>query len=345
MSTTSVPMKNENRVQIQLVVAILLAIAGIGAWIYQLNQGLQITGLGEQIIWGLYIAAFFTAIGAGATMLVLTGVSEFTTLLDESAKKRSLLLALASFVAGGMLIAIDLGNPFQTWRILTAFRFSSMMTWDFWLLLLSMLVAVVYLLMFQSGGTRKALGVLGIVTGVAVVVIEAWMLSQLAAHPMWTTGLTVVTFLVGAAIAGLSIALIAGIAPEQTRNLLRIFLVVSLVLVAIEILTTLVGGEDGVGVILAGFAAPAFWWQVILGLVAAFVLLTREKLHWLAGLLALSGVVAEKVWLLGAGQANPWLDLPAGVYTPNWFEIVAVVGMAGLGYLVYLLLILILKPE
>ena len=38
-----------------------------------------------------------------------------------------------------------------------------------------------------------------------VVVVEGWMLASLAARPMWASGLTAVTFLVGATIAGLSL--------------------------------------------------------------------------------------------------------------------------------------------
>ena len=77
MTTTTASVKNEGKGSTGLVVGFVLAIAGIGAWIYQLGQGMQITGLNQQIVWGLYIAAFFTAVGAGAALLGIAGISEF----------------------------------------------------------------------------------------------------------------------------------------------------------------------------------------------------------------------------------------------------------------------------
>ncbi len=345
MTTTTASVKNERQGSTGLIAGFVLAIAGIGAWIYQLGQGLQITGLNQQIVWGLYIAAFFTAVGAGAALLAAAGISEYYENLDLAERKRCLLLALACFFTGGMLIAVDLGNPIHTLLIATAGKFTSMMTWDFWLLALSVLVTLAYLLVFKSPSSRKLVGTLGILSALAVVIVEAWMLSRLAAHPMWQSGFTVITFLVGAAIAGLSIALVAGAGEHSLHGWLKGLLWISLGLVIIELLTGLVGGSDEVKLVTAGFTAPAFWWQIVLGIAVPLFLLNQKSKLWLAGTLALSGVVAEKVWLLAAGQAKPWLDLPEGVYTPSWVELVAVIGLAGLGYLVYRLLMVIFKPE
>ena len=218
----------------------MLAIVGIGAWIYQLGQGMQITGLNQQIVWGLYIAAFFTAVGAGAALLGIAGISEFYGMIDLVGRKHSLLLALACFFTGGILIAVDLGNPIRTLLIATAGKFTSMMTWDFWLLLVAVLITLVYLLVFKSASSRKLVGTFGVLSALAVVIVEAWMLSRLSAHPMWRSGFTVVTFLVGAAIAGVSIALIAGVGELNVRLWLKALLGVSLGLVVIELLTGLV---------------------------------------------------------------------------------------------------------
>jgi len=281
-----VSVKRDNTV---LIVAVVLALAGIGAWIYQLVAGMQATGLGQQIVWGLYIAAFFTAVGAGAALLAVTGVSEYLPLLGGVTRGRLLVLALASFIIGALLIALDVGSPFRLWRVITSFRFSSMMTWDFWLLVVAGVIALVYLLAVKGGKVQKGLSVLAVLAGVLVVMAEGWMLSKMAAHPMWGSGLTVVSFLVGAVIAGLSLALVAGWGDEKLQSWLKIALWVGLGLVLVEVLTSLVGGGEEVGLILGGFAAPAFWWQVIVGLLVPIVLLVRKRYLWLAGVLALSG--------------------------------------------------------
>ena len=145
-------------------------------------------------------------------------------MIDLIDRKHSLLLALACFFTGGILIAVDLGNPIRTLFIATAGKFTSMMTWDFWLLLVAVLITLVYLLVFKSASSRKLVGTFGVLAALAVVIVEAWMLSRLSAHPMWRSGFTVVTFLVGAAIAGVSIALIAGVGEPKVRLWLKALL-------------------------------------------------------------------------------------------------------------------------
>ncbi|MGA2504687.1 MAG: NrfD/PsrC family molybdoenzyme membrane anchor subunit [Anaerolineales bacterium] len=344
MTTSTIPMKKNN---VAFIVTILLALAGIGAWIYQLIAGMQTTGLGEQIVWGLYISAFFTAVGAGAGLLALTGVSEFIPVFPVTWRARNLILAVTSFIIGALLIAIDVGNPIQIWRVITAFRFSSSMVWDFWLLIVGGVVALIYLLVGRDKKPQKVLAILGILAAVAVVVTESWMLSMEAAHahPLWGSGLIVINFLLGAAIAGMSIAVVAGSTDNRVLSWLQVALWLSLAFVFLETVTDLVSESDEIGLVLIGFAAPAFWLQVIVGLLLPIVLLVRKTYLWLAGILAVFGVVAERLWTLAAGQAIPRLALPQGVYFPSWVELISVIGMIAIGILIYRLLIMIVKPE
>lgn len=335
MTTSELSMKKNNSTLITIIIPVLLALAGVGAWVYQLNQGMQTTGLTQQIVWGVYIAAFFTAIGAGAALLALTGAAEYFPLFAGINRARNLRLALTSFIIGVCLITMDVGNPFQIWRIITGFRFSSLMTWDLWFLFAAGIVTLVYLFSVKSDKPQKGLGALGIAAAIAVVAVEGWMLSTMPSRPFWGSAYTVLSFLLGAIIAGISIILAAGDARENTQNWMKIALWLSLALVVIDVLTGVVGGSAEVGLILGGFAAPFFWFQIILGVLLPIGLLTRKKYEWLAGILAIFGVVAEKIWMLAAGEAKPWLALPEETYFPTWVEIIAVIGMVALGVLVY----------
>ena len=321
-----------------LVIAAILAVAGIAAWIYQIVQGMQVTGLGQQVVWGLYIAGFFSAIGAGAGLLGLVGLSEFRPLLPLAARTRALSLALAAFIAGGLLITMDVGNPLQLWRIVAGLRFSSMMTWDFWLLVIAGLVTLIYLIAARAAHSQKGLGVIGLLAAVTVVAVEGWMLAVLSARPLWGSGLTLVNFLLGAAIAGISLALIAGYAKERLTSLLGIALGLSLIFVLAEVLTGLLSGEARtqaeIGLLLTGSMAPVFWFHLAAGLILPLALL-RSGSVTAAGALALMGVLAEKIWLLAVGQAQPWLALPQGSYYPTWVEWAAVAGAIAVGALVF----------
>lgn len=324
-----------------LILAIILALAGIGAWIYQLSQGMQVTGLGQQVVWGLYIAGFFTAMGAGAGLLGLVGLSEFRSLLPVAARTRALSLALAAFIAAGLLIMMDLGNPVQLWRLVIGLRFSSMMTWDFWLLAIAGVVTLVYLLAARTGQAQKTLGALGALAALLVVVVEGWMLSNLSARPLWGSGLTVLTFLLGAAITGLSLALLLQPGVTQLRSWLGFALGMSLVFVLAEVLTGLLSGEmrtvSEMRLLLVGFPAVVFWFHIVVGLVLPLILLRAGSLLT-AGVLALVGVLTEKVWFLATGQAEPWLPLPQGSYFPSWVEFLAVIGAISVGILIYMIL-------
>ena len=334
-----------NKVNIELIAVILLALIGIGAWVYQLVAGMQVTGLNDQIVWGLYIAAFFAAVGTGAGLLVLTGVSEFVSLIPTAERVRMLYLSLASLVVGGLLITLDVGNPVQMWRIVSAFKFSSMMTWDFWLLVITVVTALLYLLAARGGDAQKVWGGIAILAGVAVVVVEGWMLSTQAAHPMWGSALTVLSFLVGAGIAGLSIAMIGGATNTPLQTWLKVMLGLSLVFVLAEIVVGLVSGEEEIRLLLTGFAAPAFWLHIVVGLVLPLVLLFADRgINWVP-FLALFGVLAEKVWTLASGAALPWMPEPQGVYFPSWVEILAVLGMIAIGVLIYRLLPIVFRTE
>ena len=343
MTTTTVNVKKDNTV---LIAAAVLALVGIGAWVYQLVAGMQVTGLGNQIVWGLYIAAFFTAVGAGAGVLVLTGASEFLPLISAEKRVTALYLSLSSLVVGGLLISLDVGNPINMWRIITAFEFSSMMTWDFWLLVVAVVVAVVYLLSARGGDAQKVMGGVAILAGVAVVVVEAWMLSTQAAHPMWGSGMTVLSFLLGASVAGMSVAMLGGVADKAVlSSWMKVLLGLSLVFVLAEVLTSLMSGEEEIYLVLTGFAAPAFWLQMVFGVVVPLALLMTNQYVAFVPYLAVFGVLAEKVWTLSAGSALPWMPSVQSVYTPSLVEIAAVLGMVAVGVLIYRLLPVVFKAE
>lgn len=357
--TTIATEKHEAR--LPLTTWIALIVVGLGgvalSWGLQFSKGMGITGLGQQVVWGLYIAGFFTAMGAGAALVVLAALNEFSSRAPVTNRRNILLLALASFVVGALLIAMDVGNPLRLWRILTAGRFTSMMTWDFWMLIVTGIFTLVYLILgwkqTASTGLTRTFGILALLAAVALVVVEGWMLSTMAARPLWGGGLMVVSFLVAALVAGLSIAILAW--PQAVQRLggwLAIGLWVTLAILLIEVLSAVMEKDlrpyPEVTQLLAGAFSPMFWVYLIGGLLVPLALLLWKKdslwLHIAAGL-ALSGVIAEKLWLLAAGQALPWLALPQGSYLPTLVEVLGVIGSIALCILIYRFLLRILKAE
>jgi molybdopterin-containing oxidoreductase family membrane subunit len=294
--------------------------------------------------------------GAGAGLIALAAISEFSAGAKQ-VRKNYLILALASFIASGLLIAMDLGNPANLLLILTAGRFNSMMTLDFWALIVAGTVTLVYLVATwnQKGSNTlsRVLGAVGLLAAAALVVVESWMLTTLSAHPLWAGGLTVAGFLVSAAIAGIALALIARREVSQTlgRWLLG-FLVLNLVLVLAEAFTSFVGSDpratEEATLLINGNLNLMFWLQVIVGLALPVLILgLRRDALWarLAALLAFVGVVAEKLWLLVAGQSLPWLPTVSGTYQPTSIEYLGVVGALALVAFLYLGTVTVARAE
>ena len=138
--------------------------------------------------------------------------------------------------------------------------------------------------------------------------------------------------------------------PEVTRlrTWLGFALGLSLVFVLAEVLTGLLSGEirtvSEMRLLLVGSPAVVFWFHLLVGLVLPLILLRAGSLLT-AGVLALLGVLAEKVWFLAAGQAEPWLALPQGSYFSSWVEFVALVGAVALAALIYLILAPVVRQK
>ncbi len=314
----------------------VLAALWLVVWIYQLIAGLGVTGLGQQVVWGGYIAGFFTAAGAGVGLLAVSVAGARCGCSAVATRGKLLTLALSSFIAAGVLITMDVGSPLALWRLAIGFRFGSLMTWDAWLLGIVFILTLVML--YQKAPGSSALGWLTVALGIALIAVEAWMLSGQAARSLWTGGRTLVSFLVGAAIAGQGLALqVEGYEVQQRlRQGLRAMLWLNLVLVVAEALSGLVGGAPRTGEESAWvLASGLFWLHLVVGLIVPLVMLKGQAYRTAAGL-AVLGVLLEKLWYLPAGQAQAWLEgIPAASYWPSIAEAVAILGVAALAGLIY----------
>ncbi|AFM00247.1 polysulfide reductase [Desulfitobacterium dehalogenans ATCC 51507] len=325
------------------VPAVILAIVGICTWIFQLVSGMQVTGLDQGVVWGLYIAAFFAAVGGGAALLAIVGISEFKNILSPVAKSKTLILAMTAFIIGGILITMDLGNPVQMLRLITSFRFQSMMVWDFWFLALCFLAALFFLLKVRkSGNGGKTFGVIAIAAALLVVIVEGFMLSSMAAHSMWGSGITVVSFLISAAIMGCALAMLIMPQNDSIRKILQTVLILSLIVTLAEVFTGALTGnpetKSEMMFVLSGKAAPFFWIQLIIGLLVPLYLLIKCNKPIAVALLAAIGVVFEKIWVLAAGQASHWMQESLNAYFPSLIEYITVIGAAAIGVLLFVLL-------
>ncbi len=109
----------------------VLVAVGIAAYVYQVSEGLGVTGMNDQVFWGLYTVNFVTFIGISyggavvSAILRLTGAgwrSPITRLAEA--------MAVISLAIGGLFPIIHIGRPDRVWEMVIAGRIGSPLIWD-----------------------------------------------------------------------------------------------------------------------------------------------------------------------------------------------------------------------
>ena len=323
----------------------ILAVIGFAAWIVQLVLGAEVLGTGQNIVWGVYIALFFLLAGTGGGLVILAALGDLQMLPALAGYRRPLLLAaLASFVAAGIVILMDIGKPERVFGFITSLNFRSMFVWDFYALVLSVIVAAAYLYLGAKG---KGLPIIALILAPVLVLVEGLILAVSAGSPFWHSALLPVLFLLEGLLTALALLVLFSHEPEvmhKARGWLIVLLATVFVLNVLEIVTVSMGGNPeavaGLYLLTSFGLAPLFWGQLLFGLVLPFVLLVwapqNRTAVGLAAVLAFVGVFVAKLDLLVAGQALPYLQ-PAASYVPSVVEILGVIGMVGLAAFLFVL--------
>lgn len=119
---------------------------GLYAYVYQLRNGLGVTGLSNQFFWGTYetnLVAFIGFSYGGAlvsAILRLTG-AHWRAPITRMAEA----MALVTLLIGSAFALVHLGRPERAWQFLTNPQVASPLVWDFVAIMTYMLATVVFL--------------------------------------------------------------------------------------------------------------------------------------------------------------------------------------------------------
>ncbi len=204
-----------------LLLAVLMAIGG-GAYLNQLNEGLGVTNLEDQLSWGFYIGnfAFLVGVAAAAVVLVIPayvygwGPTKEVVLLGE-------LMAVAAILMCIMFVTVDVGRPELVWHMMPIvgtpnFPFS-MLTWDVLVLTAYMLtnLFVVTYLSFRSYlgkpyNPRVVLPIvfLSIPLAIGIHTVTAFLFVALPARPFWHGAILAPRFIASAFCSGPALLLL-----------------------------------------------------------------------------------------------------------------------------------------
>lgn len=340
--------KTERHYPVWLGILSFLALVGFGAWIYQLSNGLIVTGMRNIVSWGLYITAFMFFVGLSAGGLIVS--SSATVFNIPSFKKVAIpavILSTVCIIVALLFIVIDLGKPQRFLNLILSPQFNSPLIWDVVVIGLYLFVSIVYLyFMTRPNPDEGKIAVISrIALPVAILVhsVTAWIFGLQIARVAWHSALMAPLFVASALDSGLALLLIVlwilkkfDVYKVEEKlftslaGLLAVFVAVDAFFVGCEILTFAFPGEENVAAalsnLLSGSLAPFFWGQILLGIVIPFLILVfaknraNHKLVLLASILVVIGVFFKRVWLLFSSFAFPLVPGHLGVTLGEFAE-------------------------
>jgi len=109
----------------------LIVAAGVAAYVYQLINGIGVTGLNDQVFWGVYETDLVTFIGFSYGGAMVSAILRLTHASWRGPISRIAEgTAIVTLGIGALFPIIHLGHPERVWQMVTRFQINSPITWD-----------------------------------------------------------------------------------------------------------------------------------------------------------------------------------------------------------------------
>ena len=328
------------RVDYWVIVAVLLVtvILGYGAAHYMEVQGHWVTGMNNQVVWGLpHVFAIFLILAASGALNIASISSVFGHKAYKPWSRLSGMLAICLLVGGLIVLVLDLGRPERLIVAMTHYNFKSIFAWNIFLYTGFIVVVAGYLwTMFERSmhpHSAKA-GVFAFIWGFILTSGTGSIFGFLVARQYYDAAMMVPMFIVLSLVLGTAIFIVvslvlahwAGQSVEsdllgRLARLLGVFIALELFLVAAFHLTNLYATEHhGIErfILLGGGIYTTIFWigQVVLGAVIPLVLVFLsgwgQSLRGIkvVAVLAMVGVLSQLYVTIIGGQAYPLFLFP-----------------------------------
>lgn len=306
--------------------AVLLALMVIGfcAYVFQLTQGLCVTGMSNGVSWGLYITCFMFFVGLSAGGLIVASSAHVFHI--ESFKRVAMPAVITSTVCiccAGAFILIDLGGIQRIWNMFVHLNFTSPLAWDMCVITTYLVINILDIVWLRRGDERKVQMLSYVALPVAILVhsVTAWIFGLEIAKEGWYSAIMAPIFVASAMDSGLALLMCVLAASKKAgvfdcgeklfadlARLLATFIAVDAFFIGCELLTVAYPGAAGatelLGIMTSGATAPFFWFEILGGLLVPFLLLASAKRRQRTGVvvaasaLVMTGVLCKRVWLL-----------------------------------------------
>ncbi len=352
----------------------VLVLFGLNAYAKQLVHGLIVTGMSDQVSWGVYIAnfTFLVGVAAAAVMMVIP------VYIYDNEELHDLvifgeLLAVAAILMCLAFVTVDLGRPDRFWHLIPGLgqlNFpASMLSWDVIVLngyLLLNLHICGYLLYCRYQNRKPAkwfyipFVFIAIVWAISIHTVTAFLYVGLGGRPFWNSSIVGPRFLASAFTAGPALIILAlqiirriteyhitDKALLTLRSIVQVSMLINVFLLLCEVFKEFYSGSLHVAsskylyLGLEGHRTlvPWIWTAIGFNLLAMFLLLLplSRSLRWLnlTCVLCIVGIWIEK----GMGLVVPgFIPSPLGQiveYRPSLNETLVCIGIWAFGLLCY----------
>jgi len=201
---------------------VVLIISGVAAYWDQVVIGLGVTGMRDQVSWGLYIGnfAFLVGVAAAAVVLVIPAYIYDWKPIREIVIYGEL-LAVSAIIMALLFVAVDIGRPDRFWHLLPPLGHlnfpDSLLAWDVLVLNIYFIInfVVVTHILYRAFHGRPyskklvvPLVLLSIPMAVGIHTVTAFLFNGLAARPYWNSSILAPQFLASAFCSGPAILLL-----------------------------------------------------------------------------------------------------------------------------------------
>ncbi len=265
--------------------AAVLALA-LGAAHYMELHGHVVTGMSNQVVWGLpHVFAIFLIVAASGALNVASIASVFGEADYKPLSPLSVLLTVALLAGGLLVLVLDLGRPERLVVAATHYNFRSIFAWN--MILYNGLFAICALYLWALLERRlaplaKPVGLAAFAWRVILTTGTGSIFGFLVARQAYASGVIAPLFIAlslawGLAAFHLAQAFFARLAGEamdaamlvRVRRLLGIFVVAALYFVAVHHLTNLYWAKQAAFerfILVGGAPYPALFWIGFVGL-------------------------------------------------------------------------------
>ena len=352
----------------------ILCLLGLNAYARQLAHGLVVTGMSDEVSWGVYIANFTFLVGvAAAAVMMVIPVYIYNNEELHDLVIFGELLAVAAILMCLAFVVVDLGRPDRFWHLIPGigqFNFpASMLSWDVIVLNGYLLLNVHicgYLLYCRYRDRKPAkwfyipFVFIAIVWAVSIHTVTAFLYVGLGGRPFWNSAIVGPRFLASAFTAGPALIILAlqiirrvtdyritNRALLTLRGIVQVSMLINVFLLINEVFKEFYSGNLHVAssrylyLGLHGYHAlvPWIWTAIAFNLVAMILLVlpVSRSLKWLnlTCVLCIVGIWIEK----GMGLVIPgFIPTPLGEiveYRPSLNETLVCFGIWAFGLLCY----------